>query len=106
MGQPNIHIGNVILLQPVGIPMGVDPVPFWANLYSQNYESIYITNIIGTNKFRGRRFHSTFWFTDDLSTLNDGGEFGKAFLEIYPTELELKVEHNGSHAPFLDLAIL
>lgn len=86
--------------------MGIDPVPFWANLYSHNYESKYITNIIGTNKLRGIQFHSTFWFTDDLSTLYDGGEFGKAFLEIYPTELEFKVEHNGGHAPFLDLAIL
>ena len=26
-----------------------------------------------------------------IYTLNEGGEFGKAFLEMYPTELELKV---------------
>ena len=37
--------------------------------------------------------------------MNDVDEFGKAFLEIYPTELELKVEQNGSHATFLDLDI-
>ena len=37
--------------------------------------------------------------------MNDGGEFGKAFLEIQPTELELKVEHNDNHATFLDLDI-
>ena len=34
--------------------------------------------------------------------LNDDGESGKAFLEIDQTELELKVEHNGSHVTFLD----
>ena len=37
--------------------------------------------------------------------MNDGGEFPKAFLEIYPAELELKVENNGNHATFLDLDI-
>ena len=37
--------------------------------------------------------------------LNDDGESGKAFLEIDQTELELKVEHNGSHVTFLDLDI-
>ena len=37
--------------------------------------------------------------------MNDGGEFGKAFLEIQPTELELKVEHNDNYATFLDLDI-
>ena len=32
-----------------------------------------------------------------------GGEFGNSYKEIYPKELELKLEHNGSHATFLDL---
>ena len=48
-------------------------------------------------------FHSISRFIDDLCTFNDCDEFGKAFLELYPTELELKVKHNGSHATFLDL---
>ena len=37
--------------------------------------------------------------------MNDSGKFDKPFLEIYPTELELKVEHNSSHATLLDLGI-
>ena len=37
--------------------------------------------------------------------MNDGGDYGKGFLGIYPPELELKVEHNGSHTTFLDLDI-
>ena len=98
-------VGNVLLLQTVGIPMRFDSAPFWANLYLYNYESKYITNLIRTNKLRGRRFHSTFRFIDDLCALNNGGEFGKAFTEIYPTELKLKVKHNGRNATFLDLDI-
>ena len=38
--------------------------------------------------------------------MNDGGEIGKAFLQIYPTELELKVRHNDRHTIFLDLEML
>ena len=36
---------------------------------------------------------------------NDGGQFGKDFVEIYPTDLELKVEHNDIHATFIDADI-
>ena len=81
------------------------PSPFWANLYLYNYEYKYIIALLRTNKLGGRRFHNTFRFIDDLCALNDGCEFGKAFLEKYPTELELNVEHNGSHTTFLDLDI-
>ena len=47
-----------------------------------------------------RHFHSTKRFTDDLCIINDGGEFEGS---IYPGEVELKVEHQGDHAIFLDL---
>ena len=50
-------------------------------------------------------FYNTELFIDNLCALNNGGKFGKAFLEIYPAKLELKVEHNGSHATFVDLDI-
>ena len=26
-------VGNLIIRQSIGIPMGIDPAPFWANLY-------------------------------------------------------------------------
>ena len=42
-------VGNVILLHTVRVPMGTDPAPFWANLYSYSYESKYITNLIRTH---------------------------------------------------------
>ena len=32
-------------------------------------------------------------------------EFGEAFLEIYSAKLELKLEHYGSYATFIDLDI-
>ena len=35
--------------------------------------------------------------------MNDGEEFQKSYKEIYPKELELKLEYSGSYATFLDL---
>ena len=40
---------------------------------------------------------------DGLSVLNDGSEFSKSFLKVYPEEMELKAEHQGNHACFLKL---
>ena len=54
---------------------------------------------------KARQFHGTTRFVDDLCALNDGGEFGRSYHNIYPEELELKVEHQGQHASFLNLDI-
>ena len=55
-------------LQTIGIPTGIDPTPFRANLYLYNYKCKYSANLIRTNKLSGRQFHSTFGFIDDLCT--------------------------------------
>ena len=41
-----------------------------------------------------------------MCTLNDGAEFGRCHSDIYPEELELKLEHEGSRATFLNLEIV
>ena len=98
-------VGNVVLRQAIGIPMGIDPAPFWANLFLYAYENNFMTDLISTDKVKARRFHSTKRFIDDLCALNDGGEFGRVHKHIYPDELILKVEHSGVHASFLNLDI-
>ena len=40
-----------------------------------------------------------------ISVLNDGGEFANTNKNIYPEELDLKLEHSGTHATFLNLDI-
>ena len=85
--------------------MGIDPAPFWANLFLYAYESNFISNLITADKVKARHFHSTKRFIDDLCALNDGGEFGRVYKDIYPNELELKIEHSGVHASFLNLDI-
>ena len=102
-------VGNCVLKQDIGIPMGIDPAPFWANLFLYTYESEYISNLINSgskdDKVKARHFHSTKRFIDDLCTLNDGGMFGNVFKDIYPPELDLKLEHSGTHGTFLNLDI-
>ena len=95
-------VGNITMRQSIGIPMGIDPAPFWANLYLYSYEEEFISNLVDSGeKVRARHFHACRRFIDDLCAMNDGGEFGRSFSEIYPEELELKVEHSGDHATFL-----
>ena len=98
-------IGNKIFLQVIGIPMGIDPAPFWANLHLYSYESDFMTGLMRSDKKRAIKFLLACRFIDDKCNLNDGGEFGRSFTSIYPKELELKCEHEGSHATFLELDI-
>ena len=98
-------VGNLLLRQSIGIPMGIDPAPFWANLYLYFYENNFVTNLISTDKIRARKFLNACRFIDDQSNLNDSGEFSKSYADIYPPELHLKCEHQGNHATFLDLEI-
>ena len=98
-------VGNIVMRQKIGIPMGIDPAPFWANLFLYTYEHDYIKKLIKENRVKAKHFHSTFRFIDDLCTMNDGGEFGRVFKDIYPDELDLKVEHDGDSASFLHLDI-
>ena len=45
-------------------------------------------------------------FIDDLTTLNDSGEFERSFKEIYPPELALNKENlSNNERSFLDLLI-
>ena len=95
--------------QAIGIPMGIDPAPFWANLYLYSYEEEFISDLVKNGgkegKVRARHFHASRRFIDDLCAMNDGGEFRRSYPEIYPEELELKEEHTGDHATFLSLEI-
>ena len=91
--------------QAIGILMGIDPAPFWTNLYLYSYEEEFVFNLVlngvPEGKVRARHFHASRRFIDDLCAINDGGEFGRSHPEIYPPELELKEEHTGHPATFL-----
>jgi hypothetical protein len=101
------RVGNSIFRQKIGIPMGSDPAPFFANLFLHHYEAKWVKSISRTNPRLARCFKYIFRFIDDLNAINDNKEFSKHYKEIYPPELVLNKE-NPSHnktATFLDLNI-
>ena len=101
------RVGNAIFRQIIGIPMGSDPAPFFANLFLAYYESLWIKSHSRIDFIRARRLFNTFRYIDDLLSLNDNNEFSRTFNEIYPPELILNKENPDSNisANFLDLDI-
>ena len=61
-------VGNSLLKQKISIPMGIDPVPFWENLFLYTYENEYMSEPISNDKVKARHFHATKRFIDDLGT--------------------------------------
>ena len=104
----NCHFkfGNKFFRQIIGIPMGSDPAPYFANLFLYRYESQWLNKMKKENNVLARKFGKIFRYIDDLLAINDGDEFEKHFLEIYPTELELKKENIiNTETSFLELSI-
>ena len=98
-------VGNLLVRQTIGIPMGIDPAPFWANLYLHWYEDRFMSELISRDKVKAITFNGNFRFIDDLLNINGGNGFLEVWREIYPDNLELKLEHLGNKATFLDLEI-
>ena len=104
----NCHFkcGNKLFRQIIGIPMGSDPAPYFANLFLYRYESRWLPKMKKENPVLARKFGRVFRYIDDLLAINDGNEFEKHYLEIYPSELELKKENvNNTETTFLELNI-
>lgn len=91
-------VGKTVMQQSISIPMRIDSVPFLANFYLCLFKEEYISSL---DKVKARHFHSTKYCIDDLCAINDGNGSGKSSSEMYPTGLELKIEHQGSHASSL-----
>ena len=104
----NCHFkfGNKLFRQVIGIPMGSDPAPFFANLFLYRYESRWLNKTKKENHVLARKFGRVYRFIDDLLAINDGNEFEKHYREIYPPELELKKENiTNIQTSFLELDI-
>ena len=100
-------VGTKLLRQIIGIPMGSDPAPFFANLFLYHYERKWMLQLKKKDIRRARKYCNVFRFIDDLNAMNDGGEFAANFHNIYPQELELSKENKSDNrASFLDLDIV
>ena len=99
-------LGNKLFRQDIGIPMGSDPAPAFANLFLFHFESKWLNSIKKSDNILARKFGQVYRYIDDLIALNDGKSFEKYFKDIYPEELQLNKENEGySGSTFLDLDI-
>ena len=127
-------IGNIVFKQEFVISMGIDPAPHWANLFLYFLKSKYVQLLISKGSPRAFKvpwdinvyrqpLHNKWWwwvfflsprafkvpwdirFAEEFCTINDGGEFSSSDKYNYPKQLEIKPEHQGEHATFLDFEI-
>ena len=105
----NCFIGykGKVFKQCIGIPMGIDPAPFMANLFLFYYEHEYMLNLISCkDTVRAKKLSKTFRYLDDLLALNDSGMFKAAIDKIYPSDLKLScTDVDSIQADYLDLDI-
>ena len=99
-------VGISLLTQKIGIPVGIEPAPFWANIFLHTYENEHMSELVSNDKVKAPHLHATKPFIDDLDTFNDGSVFNDVYKDMYTPELQLKVEHSGTHATFLNLDVM
>ena len=73
--------------------MGSDPAPFFANLFLYLYESKWMNELKKNDLIKARKLCNIFRFIDDLNSINDDGEFGSNYSNIYTEQLQLGKEN-------------
>ena len=100
-----VCVGDKVFHQRVGIPMGTDCTPLFANLYLFYFEYTYMKSLMKNNMSKARTFSNTFRYVDDLLTLNNPS-FERAIGDIYPPELVLKKTTGCNEVvSYLDIAM-
>ena len=80
--------------QHIGIPMGIDPAPFIANLFLHFSETRYMHSLINSgNLVKAKKLSNNFRYLDDLLGLNDRGLFGEACVSTVPDGMGLLQFH-------------
>lgn len=101
-----IKVGELILRQIVGIPMGTNCAPFLANLYLYSLEYAFLDKAAKKNIYFARKFSSCFRYIDDLLAFNNYNLINKYKHDIYPKELILNKENKHKlKCTFLDIEI-
>ena len=99
-------MGSQVFRQIIGVPIGVDPGPYIANLTLWYYENGYLEKLYKRDFFSARMLGKTFRLIDDITSINSDGVFGQHVGNIYPTSLTLNKENKeDSSANVLDLNV-
>ena len=102
------EVGNSIYKQIIGVPIGINPGPYMANLTLWYFENRFL-NSSSTYKSKYhivKKLSRTFRLIDDITTLNSDGCLAEYYRLIYPSSLTLNKENAiDTCANVLDLEI-
>ena len=102
-----IYFQGKVYRQVVGIPMGTNCAPYYANIFLHEYEYDYIYKLIQTNNIKtATHLSRMFRYQDDCIVFNDEDDFNEHFILMYPPEMVLKCTNiSTAKSTFLDLMI-
>ena len=102
-----VQFGGLLFRQVIGIPMGMNCAPLFADLFLYSYENELLDNMIKSGHRRlARSFNIYYRYVDDLIVFNN-----KKFLDylnkIYPFQLTVEKANESDHlADYLDLTFI
>ena len=95
-----------VFSQEIGIPMGIDDGPEFANGHLHQREYKYLNNLKKQNIHKARKLGRSFRFIDDITSFNTDDLIIELAEEIYGTQVLLNKENDGTlEANVLDLTI-
>ena len=100
-----IKIDNHLFRQYIGIPMGTNCAPLFANLFLYSYGVEFLRSEKKSNKKLPKAFNLTPRYTDDFISINNP-RFKQFLKDIYPEELILsETSESRNVVSYLDLLI-
>ena len=85
-------MGSLVLHQIIGVPIGVDPGPYIANLTLWYCENGYLEKIYRCDYLSARMMGKTFRLIDNITFINSDGVFSRD-VNIYPSSCTLDKEN-------------
>ena len=102
-----IYFQGRVYRQVVGIPMGTNCAPYYANIFLHVYEYDYISELVRNNDIiTATHLSRMFRYQDDCIVFNDEGDFNEHFILMYPSEMILKCTNiSPAKTTFINLTI-
>ena len=98
-----VEIGGRIFQQTIGIPMGTDCAPLFADLFLYSYEAEFVQSLLTAGKKHlAQQFNFTYRYEDDVLSLKNT-KIAEYLEFIYPRELEIKeTTETAASSSYLD----
>ena len=89
-----IRFGSSVFRQVIGIPMGTNSAPLFADLFLHTFEYHFIVKTMKQDISKAIQFNNTYRYIDDLFSMNNV-DFRNYISVIYPS----KLQHTDTSVP-------